>query len=157
MTSFFDKSRWATIVLAISLATLVAVPGTALAGPATDEYTLQGASAGGDDEVGDTPPAARPGDLPPSVLKKIPDTVEGRELATVATARELGAPGPTGARPASSSSTRRAPSSSDDERSVISAATGGIGTGPSLALVGALALIVAAAVALGRRRKGGSA
>ena len=80
--------------------------------------------------------------------------MEGRELATVATARELGAPGPTRARPASSSSTRRAPSSSDDERSVISAATGGIGTGPSLALVGALALIVAAAVALGRRRKG---
>ena len=117
---------------------LLATPATAAMAcpPAVDQYTehLPGAGSCGRAAGGKTP-VARSGLLPDDVLAALSGR-DGRLLAQIATARDLGAPAVRGS--AGDGTT------SEDGRGFPVAAAATVGTGPALALFGALGVIALA-------------
>jgi hypothetical protein len=83
---------WAALCAIAAL--LVAAPGASAAGPAINEYSLNFPNSNGKSYPGAETPTARPSELPPIVRQALsdPDRPDGKALATVATAPELGAP-----------------------------------------------------------------
>ena len=75
-------------------ALLVGAPGASAVGPAVNEYSLNFPSSSGKSYPGAETPTARPSELPPVVRRALSDSdrPNGKALATVATAPELGAP-----------------------------------------------------------------
>jgi hypothetical protein len=87
-----EPARRAAGTVLAALAAALLVPAAALAsGPGVDEYTLNIPGAGGNHPSGGGPPTADPGSLPPRVQAQLTGP-QGRLLATVATAPQLGAP-----------------------------------------------------------------
>jgi hypothetical protein len=78
--------------LALVVLATLAVPATALAGPAIDEYTLDLPDAKGNVESPEAVPVANPAALPPDVASRLTRNPSGKALATIATASSLGAP-----------------------------------------------------------------
>jgi hypothetical protein len=83
-------------VLAVVAA--LALPAIAVAGPAVDEYTLDLPDSKGKVESPERSPTARASSLPPAVVAALAHDRQGKALATIATASELGAPPPLGRR-----------------------------------------------------------
>ena len=136
---------WVAVIVAL----LVAPATPAVASPsAVDQYTQHlptangGSAAGGG--AGAATPVARPGLLSPKILAKLSGP-DGRLLAQIATARDLGAP-------VSSGSGKGLGSSSRGFATVVAAT---FGAGPSLILLGGLAAVVAAGVWSRRRESAG--
>ena len=73
-------------------AAALALPATALALPAVDEYTLDLPDAKGKVESPAASPVANPAGLPPGVVSRLTRNPSGKALATIATAGSLGAP-----------------------------------------------------------------
>jgi hypothetical protein len=70
----------------------LAVPAAVLAQPAVDEYTLDMPDAKGKVESPETSPVANPAGLPAGVVARLRRNPSGTALATIATAKSLGAP-----------------------------------------------------------------
>jgi hypothetical protein len=85
-------SAWAA--LCAIAAFLVAAPTAAAVDPAVEQYSLQFPNAKGNSHPGAEPPSARPSELSPLIRGALSDSrrSDGKALATVATAPELGAP-----------------------------------------------------------------
>ena len=114
-----------------------AAPATAAVAspPAVDQYTQHLPTAGvGSGTPGGTPPVARLDLLPPKTRAALAGP-EGQLLAQIATAQALGAPAVTASTPHGGSA---APES---RRGIVTVVTDTAGTGASLALIGALAVI----------------
>jgi hypothetical protein len=79
-------------VTALVVGLALAIPATALAGPAVDEYTLDLPDAKGKVESPESSPVANPAGLPPQVVSQLRHSSSGKALATIATAASLGAP-----------------------------------------------------------------
>jgi len=125
---------WVTVVVAV-----LAAPATAAVAspPAIDQYTQHLPEAGG----GSTPssggtPAARPG-LLSSKTQAALSGHNGRRLAQIATARDLGAPAAAGRR-ASAATHAGAGVTSGDEQAFATVAADTALSGPGLVLIGAL-------------------
>jgi hypothetical protein len=120
---------WVAVIVAV-----LAAPVTAAVAcpPAVDQYTqhLPGAACGS--SAGGETPVARLGLLPSKTLADLTGP-DGRLLAQIATARNLGAPALNGS--AGPGAAAGAP------RGFASVVAATVGTGPSLALIGALAVI----------------
>jgi hypothetical protein len=117
-----------------------AAPATAAVAspPAVDQYTQHLPTAGGGSGApGETPPVARL-DLLPSKTRAALSGPDGQLLAQIATAKGLGAP-------ALNAPTSNPKGSSEQSvggrRGVVAVVTDTAGTGASLALIGALAVI----------------
>jgi hypothetical protein len=84
----------ACVGLCAIAALLVAAPGASAVGPAVNEYSLNFPNSKGTSYPGAEAPTASPTELPPIVRQALSDSdrPDGKALATVATARELGAP-----------------------------------------------------------------
>lgn len=146
-----QESRWVLLVSALCAAgALLILPGLSLAGPpAADEYNLDFPDAKGKQEPVDAAPAPQLNQLPPAVASQLSTDPEGRALAAISTARELGAPKqPTGSAKANEAIGSNASSS------VTSAAASSFGNSGVLALLGALAIL--AAVLFAVRLRGGA-
>ena len=76
---------------------VVSLPGVAMAIPATDEYTLDYPDAKGEKVAGAVAPKARPSQLTSETRDALAKSADGKLLATIATATEVGAPGEGGA------------------------------------------------------------
>ena len=123
---------WVTVILAV-----LAAPATAAVAspPAIDQYTQHLPQAGG----GSTPssggtPAAQPGLLSKKTQAALSDP-DGRRLAQIATARDLGAPAAAGRR---ASAAAHAGTVTSDEQGFATVAADTALSGPGLVLVGAL-------------------
>lgn len=115
-----------------------AAPATAAVAspPAVDQYTQHLPTAGvGSGAPGATPPVARLNLLPRDTRAALASGPKGQLLAQIATARGLGAPA-LNAPTANGGSPARA-----THRGLVTVVTGTAGTGASLALLGALAVI----------------
>jgi hypothetical protein len=105
--------------------------------PAVDQYTQHLPTAGGGSgPVGGEPPVALSGLLPSATLAALSGP-DGHRLAQIATARSLGAP-------AITASASKGRSAAGPRRGFATVAAETAGTGPSLALIGALAVIAVA-------------
>jgi hypothetical protein len=84
----------AFVMLCAIAALLVAAPGASAVGPAVNEYSLNFPNSQGKSYPGAETPTARPSELPPVVRQALSDSdrPDGKALATIATAPELGAP-----------------------------------------------------------------
>jgi hypothetical protein len=135
-----DRSRhrrcrliWVTVIVAVLAAP--ATPAVA-SPPAVDQYTQHLPEAGGGaGPASGEAPVARPELLPSKTVKALNGGRDGQLLAQIATARDLGAPAAVGAGTGVTSG---------DGRGFASAVAHTAGTGPSLALIGALAGIALA-------------
>ena len=91
-----DTRRTCTafVMLCALAALLVAAPAASAVGPAVNEYSLNFPNSQGKSYPGAETPTARPSELPPVVRQALSDRnrPDGKTLATVATAPELGAP-----------------------------------------------------------------
>jgi hypothetical protein len=132
----FEHRRGRLILLAAIVAVL-AVPATAALAspPAVDQYTQHLPNAGG----GATPssegsPVARP-ELLPSKTREDLSGDNGRRLAQIATARELGAPATLGRGGSGAAGTGV---TSADEQGFAAVAADTVLSGPGLLLIGAL-------------------
>ena len=134
----------------------LAVPATAVAGPAVDEYTLDLPDAKGKVESPEVSPVANPADLPPSVVSRLTRNPSGKALATIATAESLGAPGA----PGDQGHTKEggdvqdsdgAPAVAGDQPSAPAAFGSAVGDPASIGLI-ALLLVIAGGMFLARRR-----
>jgi hypothetical protein len=133
-------------VVICTIATLLAasVPAWA-ADPAVEEYSLRFPNAKGKSDAGAGNPRGKPSDLAPGVRRDLAESPNGKALAAVATAPELGAPElPKLAAP-------EIPSGDDDIPSPLTAALGALDDLP--VLLGLLALIGGAAWAFLRARR----
>jgi hypothetical protein len=113
-----------------------AAPATAAVAspPAVDQYTQHLPTAGGGSgPAGATPPVAQPGLLPSKVRAALSGP-DGQLLTQIATARGLGAP-------ALTASTSKGGSAAGRRRNFPTVVADTAGTGASLALIGALAVI----------------
>ncbi len=154
-----ERARRASGTALAVLAAAFLAPAAALAsGPGVDEYTLNIPGAGGNHPQGGGPPTADPGSLPPQVQRQLTGP-QGRLLATVATAPELGAPHPTGASghqvSPNDGSVNQGPGGGQTQpgSSVAGAALRTAGDGTTLVLLaGAILVALAASGALLRRR-----
>jgi hypothetical protein len=129
--------RGRRLVWVVAVAAALAAPPTAAASPAAvDQYTqhLPTARGGAGPNVG-KPPTTLTG-LLPSKARKALSGPGGQRLARIATSPGLGAPAPSG-------SGSKGDVSSGNRRGVATVVADTAGTGPSLALVGALAGIAA--------------
>ena len=127
---------------------VLAAPATAAVAspPAVDQYTQHLPTAGGGSgPASGVPPVAQPGLLSRKTLAALTGP-DGRLLAQIATASNLGAPAGTGA------DIRL----SDYDRNFASVVADTFGTGPSLALIGAVIGIAAAGARRFSRRRQGS-
>jgi hypothetical protein len=118
-----------------------AAPATAAVAspPAVDQYTQHLPTAGGGSGApGETPPVARLG-LLPSKTQAALSGPDGQLLAQIATAEGLGAPALNA--PTTKSKGGSEPSSQGGSRGFVAVVTDTAGTGASLALIGALAVI----------------
>jgi hypothetical protein len=128
-----------TVVIAVFAASGTAA--VASPPPAVDQYTQHLPSAGGGQgPSGDKAPVAQPGLLPSDTQAELASAPDGQLLAQIATAPALG--GPTAA--ATPDSPRNPGAASATPRGLASVVSDSAGTGPSLALIGALVAIVAA-------------
>ncbi len=121
---------WVAVIVAV-----LAAPTTAAVAspPAVDQYTQHLPTAGGGSSTtGDKPPVAQPG-LLPSKTQAALSGPDGQLLAQIATASDLGAPAPTG-----SAEHGAGTRTSANGRGVATVVADTAGTGPSLALIGAL-------------------
>jgi hypothetical protein len=126
-----------TVVIAVFAASGTAA--VASPPPAVDQYTQHLPSAGGGQgPAGDKAPVAQPGLLPSDTQAELASAPDGQLLAQIATAPALGAAAPTPVSP------RNPGAATVERRGLASAVTDSAGTGPSLALIGALVAIVAA-------------
>lgn len=80
----------------LAAAAALALSSSAIAGSAVDEYSLDLPDAKGKVESPEKAPRARVSDLPPTVAAALAHDPQGKALATIATAGELGAPPPPG-------------------------------------------------------------
>jgi hypothetical protein len=137
-------------LIAVSIALIgIAAPSGALAHPpAVDEYAQHLPDARGDHPSDGTPPVARPQLLPPQVRSALSGP-DGRLLAQIATAPELGAPTAKGAIPGSG---KPVPGIAGDSKGVPGAALDAVGSGPGIALLAALGAIGVSAFLVLRRR-----
>jgi hypothetical protein len=118
--------------VAVIVAVLAAPATAAGTPPAVDQYTVHlPAAGGGPGPAGGEIPVARPGLLPGEILAALSGP-DGRLLARIATARDLGAP-----RFTSSAGLGTQNGASENGFATVVADT--IGTAPALALFGALA------------------
>jgi hypothetical protein len=85
-------TRWHLAGPVLVVLAALAIPTTALAGPAVDEYTLDLPDAKGKVESPESSPVANPAGLPPQVVSGLKRSPSGKALATIATAGALGAP-----------------------------------------------------------------
>jgi hypothetical protein len=117
---------------------LLATPATAAMAcpPAVDQYTEHLPGAGSCGRAGGDTPVARSGLLPDSVLAALSGR-DGRLLAQIATARDLGAPAVRG-------SAGEGTGTAEDGRAFPVAAAATVGTAPALALFAALGVIALA-------------
>jgi hypothetical protein len=79
------------IVVALALA-IALVPARALGSPATNEYKLRLPNAKGKQHDNSNAPVANPSGLPSGVSRQLARDPNGKTLAAIATADELGAP-----------------------------------------------------------------
>ena len=86
-----DTRRAPLAVVAVALLALF-MPATAFAGPAIDEYSLNLPDAKGNVESPESSPTFNPATLSPDVTARLTRNPEGKALAVIATAGELGAP-----------------------------------------------------------------
>jgi hypothetical protein len=126
----------------VLLALAVAMPANAFAGPAVDEYTLDVPNAKGKRNSGSDTPTTNPGALPDGVAAQLRKDPDGRALATIASAPELGAP-----KVGDVTS-----GESGEDPSALSAALSGITDPASLAILIALCAIGGAFFAFRNRR-----
>jgi hypothetical protein len=87
-----DTRRAPLVAVAVTLLALCA-PAMAFAGPAIDEYSLNLPDAKGKVESPESSPTFNPATLSPDVTARLTRNPEGKALAVIATAGELGAPG----------------------------------------------------------------
>jgi energy-converting hydrogenase Eha subunit B len=132
--------------VAVIVALLGAPATTAVANPsAVDQYTQHLPTANGGSAAGGgaaaAAPVARPGLLPARTLAALSGP-EGKLLAQIATARDLGAPAKAG-------SAKRLGASN---RGFVTVAAESMGGAPSLILIGALVAIIAGGAVIHRRR-----
>jgi hypothetical protein len=85
------RATWTAV--AVSALVALALPTAALAGPATDEYSLDLPDAKGKPGSAEELPVTRVDALPPAVANELRSDPDGKALAAIATAEELGAPG----------------------------------------------------------------
>jgi hypothetical protein len=85
------RATWTGVAVGALVA--LALPTAALAGPATDEYSLDLPDAKGKPGSAEEPPVTRVDALPPAVAAELSSDPDGTALAAIATAEELGAPG----------------------------------------------------------------
>jgi hypothetical protein len=91
-------TRRALILLVLSAVLALAISSDAIAGSAIDEYSLDLPDSSGNVESPEKAPRAHPKYLPPTVAADLARDPNGKALATIATAPELGAPPPPGKR-----------------------------------------------------------
>ncbi|MGA9370916.1 MAG: hypothetical protein WBV53_03605 [Solirubrobacterales bacterium] len=128
------------VILLVVLA--LAMPATAVATPAVNEYTLDLPDAKGKAESPGAAPVADPGRLPPHVVSRLRQIKSGKVLAAIATAGSLGAPaGVKGG----------APAVAGDQPSALAAFGSAAGDPAAIGLI-ALLLVIVAGMALARRR-----
>lgn len=127
---------FAPIVLVLALA----LPAQASAGPAADEYKLRFPNAKGNGDANPEAPQAQLDQLPPEVARELANDPEGKALATIATAKALGAPDTLEA-------------SGGDDGSLLDDLVAWITDPLVVAVVLAMAAIATGAVMLGRRRR----
>jgi hypothetical protein len=129
---------------------LLATPATAAMAcpPAVDQYTEHLPGAGGCGRTSGDTPVARSGLLSDKILASLSGR-DGRLLAQIATARDLGAPAVRG-------SAAEDAGTSEDGRGFPVAAATTVGTGPALALFGALGVIALAGGWIWHIRRGRS-
>jgi hypothetical protein len=116
-------------------------PVQALAVPATDEYTLDVPDAKGQRDDPASAPGPDAAALPEGVAEQLRKDPNGKALATIATADEIGAP----------DAGETSEEESGDDPSTLSAAAGGL-VDPVAIGIGLAVLAAAAAFALFRRR-----
>ena len=122
---------------------VVSLPGVAMAIPATDEYTLDYPDAKGEKVAGAVAPEARPSQLTSETRDALAKSADGKLLATIATATEVGAPGEGGAGGGGGADDAGSGGTGDDGTpSFVGAAAGATGDAPVPFLVLALAAIV---------------
>jgi hypothetical protein len=134
--------------MAVAVAVLAAPATAAVANPAVDQYTEHLPGAGGGGTASGDPPTAAPGLLPNKTRQALTDP-EGQQLVQIATSPGLGAPE---AGRLAKNDGSAGPAAGRGVATVVAdtAAT----TGPSLALIVALAVIaVPGALFLLRRRR----
>jgi hypothetical protein len=132
-------SRGANIRRALGAAAAVASiglcgPSAALAGPATDEYTLDLPDAKGKVESPQQTPTANLASLPSGVAARLQRDPLGKTLAGIATAGELGAPSPSAKGPG-------AAGVAGEQPSTVSAVASALGDPVVLGLILLLALV----------------
>jgi hypothetical protein len=134
-------------MVAVAVAVLAA-PATAVASPpAVDQYTQHLPGAGGGGTATGEPPIAAPGLLPGKTRAALSDP-EGQQLVQIATSPGLGAPEPARLAANGGATARSA------QRGFATVVANTAATGPSLALLAALAVIaVPGALTLLRRRR----
>lgn len=116
------------------------LPAQALAGPAANEYKLKIPNAKGRQDPNSEAPQAQLDQLPPDVASELAGDPEGKALATIATAKELGAPG-------------SSVSSEADEGSFLDDLVGWITDPLVLAVLLGMAAIAAGTIVHGRRSR----
>jgi hypothetical protein len=126
--------RGARVAAGVIAALLIVAPPAGAVSPAVKEYSLNFPNAKGNSYPGTETPTPRPSQLSPRVRRGLGQRPDGKALAAVATAPELGAP---------SSAASGSNGSGDDVEgstpSFISAAFGGLGD--AAVILGLLALL----------------
>ena len=125
--------------------------------PAVDQYTQHLPTAGGGSPAGGEAPVAQPGLLSSKTQAALSGR-DGQLLAQIATARVLGAPERSGSagRGAAGAAAGAGTPTSGEGRGLATVVSDTAGTGPSLALIGALVGIAAAGAWRFFRRRGSS-
>src|SRR3954453_4734362 len=85
-------TRRALALVALAIGLSLWLPPAALAGSAIDQYSLDLPDAKGKVESPESAPSTHVGSLPPTVAAELARDPQGRALAAIATAGELGAP-----------------------------------------------------------------
>lgn len=140
------RSPFAAVAMAVIA--MLALPSLALAGPATNEYLLDLPDAKGKQEGGESPGSTGTGALSAKTAKELAGDAEGRTLAQLATAEELGAPGEPG-----STSTEQADAIADDGESSTLAAAVGAFDDPAIAGMTLALLAIAGLIYFTRRNR----
>jgi hypothetical protein len=132
-------TRRVLLLLALAGGFVLALAGSAWAGAAVNEYTLDLPDAKGKVESPEASPVANPAGLPPDVVSRLTRSPSGKALATIATASSLGAPANASGsnEPGGSAASQVA----GDQPSALTAATNAVGDPAALAVLIFLALL----------------
>jgi hypothetical protein len=142
--------RMGTLVLVAAVLAALALPASAIAVPALDEYALDLPDAKGKVESPQARPVADPGRLQPDVVSQLRRIPSGEALAAIATAGSLGRPnGAQVSNPEAAKGLRSAVAG--DQPSMLAALGSAAGDPEAIGLL-ALILLIAGGMALAKRR-----